>query len=118
MVITPAIAAPPSGDTTVVDSDAAPAAVAKGKQTLVVPDLGDFDDVEIIEVHIGSGSSVEIDDPLVTLETDKAAMDVPAVVGGTIAEVLVKVGDKSVGRILARDYRRCNVSACGRSSCA
>ena len=58
------------------------------------PDLGDFSDVEVIEVHVSSGSSVDVEDPLVTLETDKAAMDVPAVVAGTIESVLVKVGDK------------------------
>ncbi len=64
------------------------------KQTLVVPALGDFDDVEVIEVHISEGDTVAVDDPLVTLETDKAAMDVPAVVAGSIESVLVKVGDK------------------------
>lgn len=102
VVITPAMAAPPSGDTTVIDSDETPAPMSKGKQTLVVPDLGDFDDVEIIEVHIEAGSTVDVEDPLVTLETDKAAMDVPSVVGGTIEEVLVKVGDKvSEGSSLA-----------------
>ncbi|MEL7186102.1 MAG: dihydrolipoyllysine-residue acetyltransferase [Pseudomonadota bacterium] len=94
VVITPAIAAPPSGDTTVIESDEAAAPVSKGKQTLVVPDIGDFDDVEIIEVHVEPGATVEVEDPLVTLETDKAAMDVPAVVAGTIDDVLVKVGDK------------------------
>ena len=73
-----------------------------GKQTLLVPDLGDFDDVEVIEVHISAGDTVEIEDPLVTLETDKAAMDVPAVVAGTIDSVLVSVGDKvSEGSSLA-----------------
>lgn len=102
VVITPAMAAPPSGDTTVIDADDDAAPVSKGKQTLVVPDLGDFDDVEIIEVHIEAGATVDIEDPLVTLETDKAAMDVPAVVGGTIEEVLVNVGDKvSEGSSLA-----------------
>lgn len=65
-----------------------------GKQTLVVPDLGDFSDVEVIEVHVSTGDQVEIEDPLVTLETDKAAMDVPAVAAGTIETVLVSVGDK------------------------
>jgi pyruvate dehydrogenase E2 component (dihydrolipoamide acetyltransferase) len=65
-----------------------------GKQTLVVPDLGDFSDVEIIEVHVGAGDQVEVEDPLITLETDKAAMDVPAVVAGTIETVLVSIGDK------------------------
>jgi pyruvate dehydrogenase E2 component (dihydrolipoamide acetyltransferase) len=65
-----------------------------GTQTLVVPDIGDFSDVDVIEVHIAPGDTVEVEDSLVTLETDKAAMDVPAVVAGTIQEVLVKVGDK------------------------
>jgi len=91
VVITPAMASTPSGDTTVL---AGVPAKAGGKQTLVVPDLGDFADVEVIEVHIADGARIEVDDPLVTLETDKAAMDVPAVVAGTIESVLVKVGDK------------------------
>ncbi|MGB5689950.1 MAG: dihydrolipoyllysine-residue acetyltransferase [Woeseiaceae bacterium] len=94
VVITPAMAAQPTGDTTVLATPVDGTARSGGKQTLVVPDLGDFSDVEVIEVHIAPGSSVEVEDPLVTLETDKAAMDVPAVVAGTIDSVFVKVGDK------------------------
>ncbi len=94
VVITPAMAAKPTGDTTVLAIPADGTARSGGKQTLVVPDLGDFSDVEVIEVHITPGSSVQVEDPLVTLETDKAAMDVPAVVAGTIDSVFVKVGDK------------------------
>jgi pyruvate dehydrogenase E2 component (dihydrolipoamide acetyltransferase) len=75
-------------------SPADPRPVSGGPQTLVVPDLGDFDEVDVIEVHIAVGDRVEVEDSLVTLETDKAAMDVPAAVGGTITELLVKVGDK------------------------
>ncbi len=67
-----------------------------GEQTLRVPDLGDFDDVEVIEVHVSTGDTVQVDDSLVTLETDKAAMDVPSEVAGTIVSVLVDVGDKVV----------------------
>ena len=67
---------------------------AGGRQELEVPDLGDFEDVEVIEVHISAGDSVNVEDPLITLETDKAAMDVPATAAGTIEEVLVSVGDK------------------------
>jgi pyruvate dehydrogenase E2 component (dihydrolipoamide acetyltransferase) len=93
VVITPALASTPTGDTTVLATPAGGKAKSGGKQTLVVPDLGDFSDVEVIEVHISSGSSVDVEDPLVTLETDKAAMDVPAVVAGTIDSVFVKVGD-------------------------
>jgi pyruvate dehydrogenase E2 component (dihydrolipoamide acetyltransferase) len=93
VVITPAISVPPSGETTVVDPSVTELPKPLGKQTLVVPDLGDFDAVEVIEVHIAPGDNVEVEDSLVTLETDKAAMDVPAVVAGKIDSVLVKVGD-------------------------
>jgi pyruvate dehydrogenase E2 component (dihydrolipoamide acetyltransferase) len=63
------------------------------KQKVAVPDLGDFSDVEIIEVHVKEGDEIGIEDSLITLETDKAAMDVPSTVAGRIASVLVKVGD-------------------------
>lgn len=61
---------------------------------LTVPDLGDFSDVEVIEVLVADGDEVEAEDPLVTLETDKASMDVPASSAGRVVEVLVSVGDK------------------------
>lgn len=103
VVIAPAIASAPTGDTTVLATPAGAAPPkAGGVQTLVVPDLGDFEDVDVIEVHISDGQDVAVDDPLVTLETDKAAMDVPSVVAGTIDSVLVKVGSKvSAGSSLA-----------------
>jgi len=102
VVITPAIAAPIMGETTVLASEEDAPPKSAGKRTLVVPDLGDFDDVEVIDVYISAGDKVEVEDSLVTLETDKAAMDVPAVVAGTIESVLVKVGDKvSEGSSLA-----------------
>ncbi len=72
----------------------ATAAEAGGEQTLVVPDIGDFTDVDVIEVHISAGQVISAEDALITLETDKASMDVPADVGGTIRSVLVSVGDK------------------------
>ena len=59
-----------------------------------VPDIGDYKDVPVIEVHVKAGDAVRRDDPLITLESDKAAMEVPAPEEGKIAEVLVKVGDK------------------------
>ena len=58
-----------------------------------VPDIGDFGTVPIIEVHVSAGDQVNAEDPLVTLESDKATMDIPAPVAGSVAEVLVKVGD-------------------------
>ena len=58
-----------------------------------VPDIGDFDDVPVIEVHVKPGDAVNADDPLITLESDKATMDVPSPAAGAVADVLVKVGD-------------------------
>jgi pyruvate dehydrogenase E2 component (dihydrolipoamide acetyltransferase) len=59
-----------------------------------VPDIGDFEDVPIIEILVSPGDTVAVDDPLLTLESDKATMDVPAPFAGTVAELQVKVGDK------------------------
>jgi pyruvate dehydrogenase E2 component (dihydrolipoamide acetyltransferase) len=102
VVIAPAIAHEPSGETTQLASPVQRPKKSTGVQTLVVPDLGDFEDVEVIEVHIANGDEVKIEDPIVTLETDKAAMDVPAIAAGRIESVLVKVGDKvSAGASLA-----------------
>jgi pyruvate dehydrogenase E2 component (dihydrolipoamide acetyltransferase) len=105
VVIAPKLMHEASGDTTVLATPArAEGKVQKsgGVQTLVVPDLGDFESVEVIEVHISKGDEINAEDPLITLETDKAAMDVPAIVGGRIESVLVKVGDKvSEGSSLA-----------------
>jgi pyruvate dehydrogenase E2 component (dihydrolipoamide acetyltransferase) len=59
-----------------------------------VPDIGDFTDVPVIEVFVKPGDTVAAEDSLVTLESDKATMDVPSPAGGTIKEVRVKLGDK------------------------
>jgi len=59
-----------------------------------VPDIGDFQDVPVIEVFVKPGDAVAIDDSLVTLESDKATMDVPSPAAGTVSRVAVKVGDK------------------------
>jgi dihydrolipoamide dehydrogenase len=70
---------------------------------LVVPDLGNFNDVAVVDVLIKAGDTIEVDAPLVTLETDKASLDVPATSSGRIAEVLLKRGDKvSKGSVIAR----------------
>ncbi|MFL5281032.1 MAG: biotin/lipoyl-containing protein, partial [Rhodopila sp.] len=52
-----------------------------------VPDIGDFKDVPIIEVHVAPGASVNPEDPLITLESDKATMDVPSPRAGTVTEL-------------------------------
>jgi pyruvate dehydrogenase E2 component (dihydrolipoamide acetyltransferase) len=60
---------------------------------VTVPDIGDFADVPVIEVLVEPGQEVAQEDPLVTLESDKATMDIPAPVGGVVQEILLKVGD-------------------------
>ena len=67
-----------------------------------VPDIGDFKDIPVIEVHVKPGDVLKAEDTLVTLESDKATMDVPTPVAGTVKEVRVKLGDKvSEGSIIA-----------------
>ena len=66
-----------------------------------VPDIGDFDDVPVIEILVSPGDTVETDDPLLTLESDKATMDVPAPFAGTINDIQVNIGVRvSQGRVL------------------
>ncbi len=67
-----------------------------------VPDIGDFENVEVIDVLVKAGDTVEVESPLITLETDKAAMDVPSPVAGVIREMKVAMGDKvSEGSLIA-----------------
>jgi dihydrolipoamide dehydrogenase len=69
---------------------------------LRVPDLGESKDVAVIDVLVKVGDRLAVDTPLVTLESDKATMDVPATAAGTITQVLIKVGDKvSAGSVIA-----------------
>jgi pyruvate dehydrogenase E2 component (dihydrolipoamide acetyltransferase) len=65
-----------------------------GTTEVTVPDIGDYSDVPVIEVLVAAGTAVNADDPLVTLESDKATMDIPAPVAGTVTNVLVTVGDR------------------------
>ncbi|MCY4165281.1 MAG: biotin/lipoyl-binding protein, partial [Gammaproteobacteria bacterium] len=67
-----------------------------------VPGLGEFTDVEVVEVAVSAGDEVAANDPLITLETDKAAMDVPSPGGGRIVSLKVDVGDRvNEGDIIA-----------------
>ncbi|MDE1892017.1 MAG: dihydrolipoyllysine-residue acetyltransferase [Betaproteobacteria bacterium] len=70
--------------------------------TITVPDIGNFDNIPIIELMVKPGDQVSANDPLITLESDKATMEVPAPQGGVIKSVLVKLGDKvSQGHAIA-----------------
>ena len=59
-----------------------------------VPDLGDFTDVPVIEIHVATGDLVSEEDPLITLESDKATMDIPSPAAGTVRELRVEIGDR------------------------
>ena len=59
-----------------------------------VPDIGDFAEVEVIEIHVANGDSVEVEESLVTLESDKATMDVPSPFAGVVKDLKVAIGDK------------------------
>ncbi|HXF08012.1 MAG TPA: dihydrolipoyllysine-residue acetyltransferase [Candidatus Acidoferrales bacterium] len=63
-------------------------------QDVTVPDIGDFENVDVVDVLVKPGDVVTAEQPLITLESEKAALDVPAPEAGTVREVLVKVGDK------------------------
>jgi pyruvate dehydrogenase E2 component (dihydrolipoamide acetyltransferase) len=86
----PVVSAPPS-------PVSAPAGIAEVR----VPDIGDFKDVPVIEIFVKPGDTVKAEDPLIALESDKATMEVPAPLSGTVREVKVKTGDKvSEGAII------------------
>src|SRR4029450_10266186 len=81
--VKPAVSAPPA-------PTSAPAGVAEVR----VPDIGDFKDVPIIEVMVKPGDTIKREQPLVTLESDKASMEVPSPLGGVVADLKVKLGDR------------------------
>lgn len=90
---TPAPAAPAAEPTPV----AAPVAAAPSAPQIIevtVPDIGDASDVDVIEVLVAVGDSIDVDTGLITLETDKATMEVPAPAAGVVTELKVAVGDK------------------------
>lgn len=81
----------------------APAPAAGGSVTIEVPDIGDFDEVAVIEVLVKVGDTVKVEQSLITVESDKASMEIPSSTAGVIEELLVKIGDKvSKGSALAR----------------
>ena len=86
---------------------------------ITIPDIGDFKDVPVIEILVKAGDTVEAEQPIVTLESDKASMDVPSPAAGKIAEILVKVGDKVsmgsvVGKLEVQRTRRAGFVGSGR----
>ena len=89
----PAAAAPAAAPT---PAAAAPAAAASGGGVVdvVVPDIGDFDEVTVIEVMVAAGDTIKVEQSLITVESDKASMEIPSSHAGVVKDVKVKVGDK------------------------
>jgi dihydrolipoamide dehydrogenase len=84
-----------------------------------IPDIGDFADVPVIEIHVSPGDVVSAEDPILTLESDKATMDIPAESAGTIDEVLVSVGDRvATGDLVVRWSQTASGASGGPSSSA
>lgn len=80
--------------------DAAPQAQV---QDIIVPDIGEYADVDVIEISMSVGDELAVEDPMITLETDKATMDVPSPMAGTVVAVSVKEGDKvSKGSVIGQ----------------
>lgn len=71
-----------------------------------VPDIGDFKGVDVIEIMVSPGDRVGVEDPLITLESDKASMEIPSPEAGTVAEIKIQVGDKvSEGDVVVLDRK-------------
>jgi dihydrolipoamide dehydrogenase len=86
---------------------------------LTIPDIGNFTDVDVVDVMVKAGDVVEVDTPLVTLETDKASMDVPSTSAGTLTQVFLKRGDKvSKGTLIARVDTAAAAAAAARAPAA
>ena len=89
----PAAAAPSPASAAAPAPSAAPAA-ASGPVNVLVPDIGDFDEVTVIEVMVKAGDAIKVEQSLITVESDKASMEIPSSHAGVVSEVKVKVGDK------------------------
>ncbi len=90
----PAEAAAPVAAASAAEAPAAAPAATGGSVSVEVPDIGDNSGVDVIDVAVKVGDTVAVDDTLITLETDKATMDVPSTAAGKVTAVNIKVGDK------------------------
>ena len=63
-------------------------------EKLLVPDIGDFENVEVIELLVAEGQEIKINDPVVTIESDKSSVEIPSTFSGKVENIEVKVGDK------------------------
>ena len=97
----PASVAPAAAAAAVAPTPAAPVAGAAGPVEVRVPDIGDFKDVTVIEVLVKVGDSVKLEQSLITVESDKASMEIPSGAAGVVQELKVKLGDTvNIGDLL------------------
>ncbi len=89
-------AAPPadSSEPATITQTASTDSAAAQTHKVVVPQIGDFEEIEVIEVLVNQGDTVDIDQSLITLESDKASMEIPSTAAGTVLSIAVSVGDK------------------------
>jgi pyruvate dehydrogenase E2 component (dihydrolipoamide acetyltransferase) len=99
-VAAPAIA--PAAVSAPAAASSAVASVATGPVEVHVPDIGDFKDVAVIEIFVKPGDAIKLEQSLITVESDKAAMEIPSSAAGVLKELKVKIGDKiNIGDLLA-----------------
>ena len=87
-------AAPPTAPAPAASAVPAASASTVGPIDVLVPDIGDFDEVAVIEVFVKPGDSIKVEQSLITVESDKASMEIPSSHAGVVQEMKVKVGDK------------------------
>src|SRR5471032_561150 len=90
----PAAAAPAPAPAAAAPAAAPAAAAASGPVEVKVPDIGDFKEVEVIELMVKVGDTIKVDQSLITVESDKASMEIPSTHAGVVKEIKIKVGDK------------------------
>ena len=99
----PAASSPAAAASPAAQPAAASAPAGGGSADLVVPDIGDFKDVEIIEIFVKPGDTIAVEQSLITVESDKASMEIPASVAGVLESLAIKVGDKvSEGSLIGK----------------
>jgi len=99
-----AVSAPAAAQAAAVPPAASPAvaSLATGPVEVHVPDIGDFKDVAVIEIFVKPGDAIKMEQSLITVESDKAAMEIPSSAAGILKELKVKIGDKvNIGDLLA-----------------
>ena len=80
-------------------------------EKLLVPDIGDFENVEVIELLVKEGQEIKKNDPVVTIESDKSSVEIPSILSGKIESIKVKVGDKVSKGDLILDISNSNQSS-------